>query len=1378
MTILENYQTINHVFDELRELLVVKLSYCYVTKSTTDSFTELIEAVSEINANEVLNDDNIKPGHMPDIDYTNISTFNISLYKRIRYYMKLLGYYLVLKGVPIYSVNAQTDLKGLITLISDVDLIKPSFLTLTNIDETQYYGTGIEIPYTLKDNNDNDITEGDIIIKDSNGIVYDSINAGEPLILTPLYVSEKIGEEYQTQTFSIVYNGSSKYLPTTAQTSPIKVLPAKIYLSVTLTNISSNSKYYNSHTTGSQNDTWEIKVEANNYRNEPLTDIPFNLSIPNVLSLVDETITDGVYVINQEIEQVGNHTITCETTYEDTDAMTNMSETKEIQIKYNMLKQAHDSYTDYAGENSYTYSIDIINEETDEYDNQYDNHIIKILIDGVQIGTTTINNHTASYTFNTLNIGERYIQWVLQESDFSVELFTYINVLSNFIIPSGQIFFLNDIPDIIYAPRGANKANDSINSIIRYTNIDGIEYENNIALTTNTNGKINLDNYRDIGHYILTLRTNDNLNETLTFEYDIKKPFTINQKSYSRTTGVLYEIIFYEDDEYEISLLKNNDEVNNSLYDIIQIEDDANNIINFSMLKNDNEGTYTLNVIMNGYSESKTFKFASQIFDVLTSSVNLGEDTLRLRCNDNMDTISLESDNIEVYDIEKDNNIFIVTGAFTQAGTINFDIIDEELSSESHSIIVNKIDISNNVNLGIYIDEDNIIDNRTNGNQISCDDIINTKVIFSVDGVKLYSDLFVTFSIIDKNSNYTYPDTQTFSYSRNNDTITQLPLISLPPGEYRGLFTFSGDNNYYNFYQYIDFTILKIILPTQYDMISTYTTGYEDGDILFNPSFENYETPIALMYNASYSQKNGVITGKGFSFWDGWDNSGLWQYDVDFLHVNIRYTGLYLVGTPGVIPTGSNSIVSTWEGTFPGNQQYAYYTSGQVGWFHITVRKISDTRLQIMIPDYNLYYEGDFARLPNLPKVTCGTIHNNYSSSYGPCSMKNLVVKELLKEFKNGIVNTNVIFKKGNYDNTYIIIDTSDIEPNLIFNLVDENEQQLYSPYDTNGILCKTKCSIITGGKSIVPLPANYTSVDTYTDFDAGIYDWRLKFDGNNMYEPLTTDSLNIEIRDFNICEPISSFFPDERVKLQIKTYIDTIDEDFTYDFSNEYEIDDSEYDTETGILTLPSEVNMSIGEHNITFSQYSTTYIIKEPVTLRVAYSSITHVMDVVCYAEKGTMNLSNMQSIYINDELFNNSTISTGMSTDGSVVHKHYRINLVPGKYNFLVYANTSTCTDLYPIRYTLQVPTDNYTLTCLYDAHNSNTLQAIYTYNQTDYVPGATVELVVNEEVVYVNKTDSNGKVSTIIEIDDNSATCYANVLDNYTGEIILTSEIINV
>ena len=68
MTITSNCQSINQKLNQLRNLLVTKLHNCYVEKETTDSFTELIEAVGDIRAVEVINRNNMRPTNMPEID--------------------------------------------------------------------------------------------------------------------------------------------------------------------------------------------------------------------------------------------------------------------------------------------------------------------------------------------------------------------------------------------------------------------------------------------------------------------------------------------------------------------------------------------------------------------------------------------------------------------------------------------------------------------------------------------------------------------------------------------------------------------------------------------------------------------------------------------------------------------------------------------------------------------------------------------------------------------------------------------------------------------------------------------------------------------------------------------------------------------------------------------------------------------------------------------------------------------------------------------------------------------------------------------------------------------------------------------------------------
>lgn len=485
MTITSNCQSINQKLNQLRNLLVTKLHNCYIEKETTDSFTELIEAVGDIRAVEVSNKNNIRPTNMPEIDDTNLSTFHITLYARIRYYMKLLGYFLVLKGVPRYEVNAQTDLKGLIELIDMIDVIKPSFLTLGHIDEIQYFGTNIEVPYILKDIDGLDIQEGDITIKDSAGTVYDSIEVGGAIVITPLDISPKINDEYQYETFTVIYNGTDKYTKSTPQTFRVKILPAQLRLILTITNMSTDSRYYNSTTTGYENDEWTISIKTLNHQNQPLAEIPFNLSIDNELILEDEeTDNNGYYVLNHQIiDEAGNHTIRCTTIYADTDRISNASIDYTVQIKYNILKQTIKNYTDYTGKNSYRYEVELIDEETGQRTNQYDGQIIKIFLyeeysdnthNGEQIGTTTITNGKAIYTFNSLSVGDKILTWLFEYNNFSVRATTNLHILSNFIFPEKQSYFLNTTPTIIYAPEGVKSANNTVTGTLEYTTYDEV----------------------------------------------------------------------------------------------------------------------------------------------------------------------------------------------------------------------------------------------------------------------------------------------------------------------------------------------------------------------------------------------------------------------------------------------------------------------------------------------------------------------------------------------------------------------------------------------------------------------------------------------------------------------------------------------------------------------------------------------------------------------------------------------------------------------------------------------------------------------------------------------------------------------------------------
>ena len=1043
MTITSNCQSINQKLNQLRNLLVTKLHNCYVEKETTNSFTELIEAVNDIKAVEVINKNNNRPTNMPAIDDTNLSIFNITLYERIRYYMKLLGYFLVLKGVPRYEVNAQTDLKGLIELIDMIDVIKPSFLTLGQVDEIQYFGTNIQVPYTLKDIDGLNIEEGDITIRDSTGTVYDSIEVGESIVITPLDISPKINDEYQYETFTIIYNGTDKYTESAPQSFRVKILPAQIRLILHIANMSSTSRYYNSATTGYENDEWTIAITTLNHQNQPLAEVPFNLSIDDKLVLDDEeTNSNGSYVLNHQIiDEVGNHIINCETIYPDTDKMSNVSLNYTVHIKYNILKQTTKTYTDYTGKSQgYQYSVELIDEETGQKTNQYDGQKIKIFLyeeysnntqNGDQIGTSTIRDGTVTYTFNTLSVGNKILTWLFEYDNFSVHTTTNLHILSNFIFPSKQSYFLNSTPTIIYAPEGIRQADNTITGTIQYTTFEDTITEN-ITLTTNANGELDtIINYKDVGLYNLTLNSSNGLNETCTWEYELKKPFDVETVNYDKKELIQYKITIYDIDnttEYQINnSAKGPLSISGiffvpfgydvSLSRVTTYTDENGDIQEYTYLTyiltiNKTEQSVGNNTIIfecNGYQESLTFKFINQIFTLLTHSVTLGNDTMQIKCNDDTVTsIEIDSPYIHIGDITYENNIFVIDAIFTKAGTISFDATDDSLTTETLSIEVNKINLESYIDALVYVPYPD--DSNTDDNQIAYIDLDKIAVLFSIDKT-LYSDLPITYKIKQGNNQL---HTQSFTYkideTENDFTLT---VPDLMPGQYQLEFIFTGDINYYAFDKIVDFEVLKAT-PT-HEITSQYTNFKNHNFFIFNPKFTEEEPArvIERGQNAINTQNNGIWTTIHCFLEDGWYNTGLWECDFDMkTSGTLRYTGVgFLISLSPKLPSEFEQLIGGWEGPVATNPPGHFirdnddnltlanngYATNVNNWVHINMKKTSPTTLTITKTGdvgHNGSVTYEWQELSNYEKLTFGTWNNPYQNSViGKWMIKDFIVR-------------------------------------------------------------------------------------------------------------------------------------------------------------------------------------------------------------------------------------------------------------------------------------------------------------------------------------------------------------------------------------------------
>lgn len=1111
-------QSITKKFNQLSNLLVAKLHNCYVEKTTNESFTELIEAVGEINAVETENSKNTKPTNIPIIDNSNISIFYTTLKDRVIYYMQLLAYFLVLKGVPRETVNAQTDLKGLIELIDMIDVIKPTVLTVSAIDTIQYYGNNIIIPYTLKDIDGVDITQGDITVQDNNGTTYTSVEAGKPLLITPLYISDKIENEYQYITFTIIYNGTEKYTASNTETIQLKILPAKIKLIVDIINTNTKSRYYNSNSTGYETDEWNITISTFNHQNQPLPDIPINFTATNQSNIheknitlsggtitekdkditITATITDeddnpviganvdfytdvldlqtdenGVCSFTKRFNQAGNYLINCATDYEDTDKMGNADIDYEINIKYNIIKQSVNRYIDYTGKNQYTYNISLVDEDTGLPTSAYDGNRIQIFLDDEQVGATTVTNKQASYTFTELSVGEKIVKWILTNQNFTTEAVTYLNILSNFILPEQESYFLNTTPVIQYRPNGNIGANINLSGTISYVQDDtqisyqteivqvliGYETEYNdetgeeeyildndgekipiyeeqeveildndgnpipldntnnyydrpITITTDTYGNISLSNILDIGNYELHLTSANNITETIIFNYELKQPFDIELIDYSKTTQAQYQITFFDtEDNYNITITNQNNIINSSLYNLIESPNQTYNTYILTIPISENTmGTNNITITQNGYTYTTSFKFVSQSFTLLTSAVTLGEDTLQIQCNDtDINSIELESEYVNMLDFSLENNIFTITAEFLQAGTIQFNAIGNDLTSETFNITVNKVNLTNYIetNIGVHEPEDE----STVDDTISTVDIDKAQVFFTISNV-LYSDLSIKYVIKQGNNELS---TQTFTYyqnTQNNNFILSIPTLS--PGTYKIVFIYYGDNNYINFNVEKEFTIAK---STPTHSITSQHTAFKDMQFfIYKPEFTE-ENPETLTANdntlLATNQSNGVWESIGYYLAEGWINTGLWECDFDIAG-NIQYVGLYILcalsssSIKHLIGGREGVIASNPPGTYTrDNDSNLYLLSGTSYWnsssanfaqCHINIKKTSPTTL-IITKTNGEYHNGsvtyEWQELSNYPRLTLGTQGNESGERRikGKVKISNLIVR-------------------------------------------------------------------------------------------------------------------------------------------------------------------------------------------------------------------------------------------------------------------------------------------------------------------------------------------------------------------------------------------------
>ena len=371
------------------------------------------------------------------------------------------------------------------------------------------------------------------------------------------------------------------------------------------------------------------------------------------------------------------------------------------------------------------------------------------------------------------------------------------------------------------------------------------------------------------------------------------------------------------------------------------------------------------------------------------------------------------------------------------------------------------------------------------------------------------------------------------------------------------------------------------------------------------------------------------------------------------------------------------------------------------------------------------------------------------------------------------------ILKKGDYTNTYITIETDGIPDGVILNLLDENDNQLYSPVDTNNNWITTACSITVGESDIIPLPAQFDNqLSSHVPFSAGTYNWKLKFYDNSYYEGKELP-LEIEIRDFKVWDILTpEIYPNEDIKVKLKTYADTYYPNNYFD--NNLLTTNATYDETTGIITYPNQdiTDLSTGKHMQVINQSNNCFIdyeVKNPISFYVAYNNEPYIHNHGGYNTATnwigytalTGNQSGLDSLTINGI---NQTIK-GQSYNDNMISTS--LTLPPGTYYCQVGGKTTTCNaETYICDGTFTVTTEQCTLSLTLEG---DIIKTTYLYDNTTPIPNARIGLI-----------DANTNTLLETAISDAQGQCiwtttesgiYKSVAyDMRTNEIILESNII--
>lgn len=180
----------------------------------------------------------------------------------------------------------------------------------------------------------------------------------------------------------------------------------------------------------------------------------------------------------------------------------------------------------------------------------------------------------------------------------------------------------------------------------------------------------------------------------------------------------------------------------------------------------------------------------------------------------------------------------------------------------------------------------------------------------------------------------------------------------------------------------------------------------KESPFLFNPALDGTDN-ITSWTSLTNKTEDGVFTSHGSFLTDGWSNDALWQLDFDYRYTDTRYIGLMPICVSNINPFTDGKrdayALTSWEGGFPfssgkvswSESPSSWTKPSQTAWNHVTVKKTSDTGIEIILND-TYKWVGTLSVLPNWDILHIGSRDNPSDRNAGGSILyKNIEVKRI-----------------------------------------------------------------------------------------------------------------------------------------------------------------------------------------------------------------------------------------------------------------------------------------------------------------------------------------------------------------------------------------------